>query len=318
MDIIALGELLVDLTQNGTDRGARQFAAFPGGAPANLAAAAARLGAKTGFIGKVGADAFGGDLRRVLEENGVDVSGLYATAQAPTTLAVVSVDETGERDFSFYRSPGADTLLTADEALDALKAYATPLRLLHVGSLSLTDEPARGATMTALRFATAAGIPVSYDPNYRAALWRSEAEAVKRMLEPMPYADILKVSEEELFLLTGSRDLRMGSLELGAMGPKLMLVTLGEKGAYYRWGIHTGEVPGFAVTVADTNGAGDAFLGALLSRLVRRKDPLKDLTPEELEKSVSFANAAAALTCSKPGAIPALPTEEEVLKVFPG
>ena len=318
MDIISLGEVLIDLTQTGGENGMRRFDAFPGGAPANVAVAAARLGAKTGFIGKVGADAFGGDLRRMLEANGVNADGLYETAEALTTMAVVSVDETGERDFSFYRSPGADTLLTAHEALDALKACSTPIRLLHVGSLSLTDEPARGATMAALRFAKAAGIPVSYDPNYRAALWKNESEAAERLAEPLPYADILKVSEEELFLLTGTHDLRMGSLELGAMGPKLVMVTLGEKGAYYRWGIHTGEVPGFPVTVADTNGAGDAFLGAVLSRLVLRKDPLKDLTPEELEKLVVFANAAAALTCSQPGAIPALPTEEEVLKVFPG
>ena len=167
--------------------------------------------------------------------------------------------------------------------------------------------------MEALRLAKASGMTVSYDPNYRERLWTGEAEAVKRMLEPMAYTDILKVSEEELFLLTGSRDLRMGSLELGSLGPKLVLVTLGEKGAYYRWGIHTGEVPGFAVTVADTNGAGDAFLGAVLSRLaLRGEEPLKDLTPAELEKIVAFANRAAALTCSKSGAIPALPTAEEV------
>ena len=315
MDIVALGEILIDLTQTGFD-GARRFAAFPGGAPANVAVAAARLGAKAGLIGKVGADVFGGDLRRVLEENGVNTDGLFET-EAATTLAVVSVDETGERDFSVYRSPGANTLLTAGEVLDALKGYRTPIRLLHVGSLSLTDEPARGATMAALRFARTAGLPVSYDPNYRAVLWKSEAEAVKRMLEPMPFTDILKVSEEEMFLLTGTRDLRMGSLELGAMGPKLILVTRGERGAYYRWGIHTGEVPGFAVTVADTNGAGDAFLGALLSRLSARRDPLKDLSPEELEALIVFANAAAALTCSRPGAIPALPTPEELRQSYP-
>ena len=318
MDIIALGELLIDLTQNGTENGVRQFAAFPGGAPANVAVAAVRLGATAGFIGKVGADVFGGDLRRMLEENGVSADSLYETAESPTTLAVVSVDETGERDFSFYRSPGADTLLTAEETLDALQACATPIRMLHIGSLSLTDEPSRGAAMTALRFAKAAGIPVSYDPNYRQRLWSSEEEAVKRMTEPMPFVDVLKVSEEEMFLLTGTHDLRMGSLELGSLGPKLILITMGAKGAYYRWGIHTGEVPGYAVTVADSNGAGDAFLGALLSRLVKRPEPLKNLSPEELEKIVSFANAAAALTCSKPGAIPALPTAEEVQKVFPG
>lgn len=313
MDIVALGELLIDLTQTGTQDGARQFAAFPGGAPANVAVAAARLGASVGFVGKVGADAFGRDLRRMLADNGVDDAGLYETTEAPTTMAVVSVDETGERSFSFYRSPGADTLLTADEALDALKGCDTPIRLLHIGSLSLTDEPARSAAMAALRFAKAAGLPVSYDPNYRESLWHSETEAVKRMTEPMPFVDILKVSEEEMFLLTGTHDLRMGSLELGAMGPKLVLVTLGKKGAYYRFGIHTGAAEGVAVEVADTNGAGDAFLGAVLSRLALRKDILKDLSPTELEEIVAFANKAAALTCAKPGAIPALPRADEVL-----
>ena len=315
MDIITLGELLIDLTQTGAEDGVRRYAAFPGGAPANVAVAAAKLGAKTGFIGKVGADAFGGDLRLTLSRNGVDTAGLYETAEAPTTMAVVSVDERGERSFSFYRSPGADTLLTADEALDALKAVDSPLRILHIGSLSLTDEPSRGAAMAALRFAKAAGLTVSYDPNYRASLWQSEAEAVKRMTEPMPFVDILKVSDEEMYLLTGTRDLRMGSLELGSLGPKLVLVTMGKRGAYYRFGIHTGAAEGVPVEVADTNGAGDAFLGALLSRLaLRGKDPLKDLSPAELEETVAFANKAAAFTCTRSGAIPAMPSLEELEK----
>lgn len=320
MDLVTLGEILIDLTQTGVHaERVRQFAAFPGGAPANVAVAAARLGLSVGFIGKVGADSFGRDLRRVLTDNNVSTEGLFETEQAPTTMAVVSVSPEGERSFSFYRSPGADTLLTKEEAAAALAGYGPSARILHVGSLSLTDDPARSATMEALRRAKAAGMLVSYDPNYRAALWKSEKEAVRRMTEPMRYADILKVSEEELFLLTGSSDPRMGSLELGSMGPKLVLITLGAKGAFYRFGIHTGAVPGVSVTVADTNGAGDSFLGAALSRLIRRGDePLKDLTPAALEEIVAYANAAAAVTCTRPGAIPALPTEEEVQKVFPG
>lgn len=319
MDLVTLGEILVDLTQTGVKGdGTRQFAAFPGGAPANVAVAAAKLGLSVGFIGKIGADAFGRDLRRTLTGNGVCADGLFETEQAPTTMAVVSVSPEGERSFSFYRSPGADTLLTKEEAAAALAGYGPSARVLHVGSLSLTDEPARSATMEALRRAKAAGMLVSYDPNYRAALWKSEKEAVRRMKEPMRYADILKVSEEELFLLTGGSDLRMGSLELGSMGPKLVLITLGEKGAYYRYGVYTGAVPGVGVTVADTNGAGDSFLGAALTCLIRRgEEPLKDLTPAALEEIVAYANAAAAVTCSRPGAIPALPTAEEVGKAFP-
>ena len=314
MDIITLGEVLIDLTQTGLDDGGfKRYTAFPGGAPANVAVAAARLGAKTGFIGKVGADAFGRELRLVLSRNGVDTAGLYETRKAPTTMAVVSVAPDGDRSFSFYRSPGADTLLTADEALDALKGYDTPVKVLHVGSLSLTDEPSRGATVAAMRFAETVGALVSYDPNYRDSLWESETEAIKKMTEPMPYTDVLKVSEEEMFLLTGTHDLRMGSLELASMGPKLVVVTMGARGAYYRLGIHTGAAEGVSVKVADTNGAGDAFLGALLTRLARRgAESLKDLPPKELEEMVAFANRAAALACTRAGAIPALPTLEEV------
>ena len=313
MDIIALGEVLIDLTQTGLEGTVLQFAAFPGGAPANVAVAAARLGARTGFIGKVGADAFGNALRLTLSRNGVDTSGLYETTQGPTTLAVVSVAPDGERSFAFYRNASADTQLTPTEALDALKGYDTPVRILHIGSLSLTDEPVHRATIAALRFAKVTGMLVSYDPNYRDTLWPDEADAVKRMKEPMSYVDVLKVSDEELFLLTGTRDLRMGSMELASMGPKLVVVTMGAHGAYYRMGINTGAVEGIPVTVADTNGAGDAFLGALLSRLARRgADPLKDLPPKELEEAVRFANKAAAVTCTRPGAIPALPTLEEM------
>lgn len=311
LNIITVGEVLIDLTQIGMgENGIRHYAANPGGAPANVAVAAARLGAETGFIGKVGQDNFGQDLKRVLTENGVNVRGLYETDQAPTTQAVVSLNEQGERDFFFYRSPGADTLLTSEEVLQALRDMP---QFLHIGSVSLTAEPSRSATLEAARYARRRGTLVSYDPNYRANLWPDEATAVSWMKQPLRMTDVLKLSDEELPLLTGTADLEEGSRRLAAEGISLVLVTLGGKGTFYRLGERTGTVPAVHVRVADTNGAGDTFFGALLSRLSRRTaGPLIGLTGEELEEHLRFANRAAALTCSRSGAIPAMPTLAEL------
>lgn len=311
-DIITLGELLIDLTQNGEDEnGNGRFTAYPGGAPANVAVAAARLGAKTGFIGKVGSDAFGRFLKDTLEKEGVDVSGLYVSNEVPTTMAIVSVAADGEREFSFYRDPGADTQLTIDEAERAVR-NAEPM-VLHIGSLSMTTSPSREACESAVRCAKANGSVISYDPNYRAALWDSEERAVEMMKTLLPLADILKVSEEEMLMLTGSDDFEEGSLILSDAGPKLVMVTLGSQGAFVRYGDHSATVPGFGVKVADTNGAGDTFLGAVLSRLISRGDDiLGGLEEEELREIITYANKAASLTCSRHGAIPAMPSAEEM------
>lgn len=309
--ILTVGELLIDLTQTHIDEGGvRHYAANPGGAPANVAVAAARLGAGAGFIGKVGADTYGDDLQAVLERSGVEVSGLYRTDKALTTQAVVSVAPSGERSFAFYRSPGADTLLTEQEVARAL----APLpRVVHFGSVSLTAEPARSATLAAGRLAKQGGALVSYDPNYRANLWPDEKTAVEWMKKPLPMVDLLKISDEELPLLTGLEDPEAGTAALRKYGIRLIVVTLGAKGVFYRLGDATGTIPGVKVKVADTNGAGDTFLGALLSRLVLRgAEPLEGLTGPELEEMLSFANRAAALTCTRSGAIPAMPTLEEV------
>ena len=315
-DIVTLGELLIDLTQTDvTAEGVRLLAAFPGGAPANVAVAAARLGVGSAFIGKVGRDSFGADLRRVLSDNGVDVTGLYDTAEAATTLAIVTVRD-GERSFSFYRSPGADTRLTREEVLRALESLGRPA-FLHLGSLSLTAEPARDAAFAALEFARERRICVSYDPNYRAALWPDLQTAVRWMKAPLPYVRMLKVSDEELPLLTGETDPALGAEKLSAMGPELVMVTLGGDGVFCRFRDFAGTVMGFRVQVADTNGAGDTFLGAMLSRLaLRGADPLAGLTGEELKACLTYANRAAALTCMRHGAIPAMPTKEEVENGF--
>ena len=316
-DIISLGEVLIDLTQIGVrEDGVAEFAAFPGGAPANVAVAAARLGAKAGFIGKVGRDGFGQRLRQTLEKEGVDTSTLFETDESPTTLAIVSVDESGERSFAFYRQPGADTCLTEEEAVRFLEAEEQP-KILHFGSLSLTNEPSRSAAKTAAARARQAGVLISYDPNFRPALWSDRDEAVRWMKDPFDMVDVLKIADEELPLLTGTEDLEEGSRILAGFGIRLVMVTLGSKGVFYRFGEISGSIPGVPTQVADTNGAGDTFLGAVLSQLVQytAQDGSIDLallSEEMLREHLDFANRAAAKTCSRPGAIPAMPTLAEM------
>ena len=295
MDILTIGEVLIDLTQTGKDeRGIPQFAANPGGAPANLAVAASKLGAKTAFIGKVGADAFGRYLTDVLNENGVDASR-------------VAVDAAGERDFSFYRSANADVMLCKEDISDeALKAA----RIVHFGSVSLTADPSRTATLDAAARAKKLGATITYDPNYRANLWKDKGDAIAQMKAPLPLVDILKVSDEELPLLTGTTDCESGTAQLAQNGIKLIFVTLGPDGVFYRFGEKTGHVAGVPCKVGDTNGAGDTFFGAALSKLC--KENLNTLTVEKLESILAFANKAASITTSRHGAIPAMPTLAEV------
>lgn len=308
-DITAVGEILIDLTQSGVNElGIPVFAANPGGAPANLAVAAARLGASSAFIGKVGTDSFGTFLRNTLVENGVDVSGMVTDLHSRTTLAVVALDKQGERTFSFYRNPSADVNLSVQEISEE---QLKNTKFLHFGSVSLTTDPARSATLYAAETAKKHGALISYDPNYRASLWSDEETAIAMMKQPLPMVDILKVSDEELPLLTGTEDLEEGSAILAAYGIRLVLVTLGANGAYYRLGEKTGHVPGVKVKVGDTNGAGDTFFGAALAQL-SRYEKLEDVTEEELKSVVAVSNKAAALTTSRHGAIPAMPSREEV------
>lgn len=308
MDVTAIGEILIDLTQTGkNESGVPLFAANPGGAPANVAVAAARLGCKTAFIGKVGRDSFGAYLRRVLAENQVDGSGMQE-GDTPTTMAIVSVDESGERSFRFVR--GADCEMVPEDVDETL---AQNSKILHFGSVSLTQGIARSATIFTARAAHRAGMLVSYDPNYRPALWRTKRDALEWMSLPLPLVDIIKLSEEELPLLTGSEDLEEGSRALEEQGIRLIMITLGAKGAFCRWQGESFTVPSVPAKVADTNGAGDTFMGAVLSRLCRREEkPLENLERGELEEILAFANRAAAITCSRSGAIPAMPTLAEV------
>ena len=308
MRITAIGEILIDLTQTGTDsNGNALFSAIPGGAPANLAVVARKLGAETAFIGCVGPDSFGNILRDTLLRYDVDASGLQRTERTNTTLAVVSVDASGERSFCFYRKPGADTRIDRDEALKA----AANADLLHFGSVSLTDPECRETITAVVRQAKADGALITYDPNYRSTIWDSVDEAKKQMRALLPLCDIVKISDEETALLTDHADPAEAAQALLDCGVKLVVVTLGADGAYFRFGSESGTVPGYKVRVADTNGAGDTFFGAFLSRIARRGG-LDGLTKEQLETYVRYANRAASITVSRPGAIPAMPTEAEM------
>lgn len=310
-DVAALGESLIDFTPNGTNaQGMELFARNPGGAPANVLAMNARLGGKTAFIGKVGKDGFGDFLRRTLMENGIDVSGLVVDEKVPTTLAFVQLDSRGDRSFTFYRNPGADVMLAPDEVKRALIDNAA---IFHFGSVSLTADPSRTATLEAARYARQQGVMVSFDPNYRPLLWGNPAEAIRWMQEGVKLANLLKVSEEEMQLITNESDLARGSEALIEMGPSLVLVSLGAKGAYYRNAVSAGYLATYDVPTVDTTGAGDAFMGAIHYQLRGKSAAdLRTIPASELEEIVRFGNAAGSLTTTKGGAIPAMPSMEEV------
>lgn len=226
-DVVALGESLIDFTPNGTNaQGIELFARNPGGAPANVLAMNARLGGKTAFIGKVGKDGFGDFLRQTLVESSIDVSGLVIDEKIPTTLAFVQLDSKGDRSFTFYRNPGADVMLTSAEVNRNLIDDAA---IFHFGSVSLTSDPSRTATLEAARYARQQGKLVSFDPNYRPLLWEHPADAVVQMQEGVKLADLLKVSEEEMQLITNESDLARGSQALLEMGPSLVLISLGAR-----------------------------------------------------------------------------------------
>lgn len=307
--VSALGELLIDFTDAGTSAGGqRLFERNPGGAPANVLVALERLGHKTAFLGKVGQDMHGEFLRATLEEQGIDTTGLVTDPDAFTTLAFVALAPNGEREFSFARKPGADTRITADELARDVIASS---RVFHVGSLSLTDEPARSATLAALACARKAGCVLSYDPNYRANLWPSVEAAMDQMRSVVPQMDLMKLSDEECELLTGEKDPAAAAASLLERGPKVVAVTLGAGGAYVRCAEGGAEVAGFPADAVDATGAGDSFWGGFLAAFCESGKTPAEVT---LADAVSFArlgNAVASLCVRKRGAIPAMPTREE-------
>lgn len=307
---MALGELIIDFTPAGkSENGHDLFECNPGGAPANVLACLAKLGKKTGFIGKVGDDEFGRFLQQVLIDKGISTKGLVLSKEESTTLAFVHLQSDGERSFSFYRNPGADTMLRAEE----IKETMFDTQIFHFGSLSLTKEPARSATLAALQYAKKKKSLISYDPNLRPHLWPNLDEARTQILSVIDQADIVKVSGEELKFLTDSEDIKDGSERLyQEYGLRMLLVTLGKDGCYYRLGDFCGQVPGFKVNTIDTTGAGDAFLGGILFQIFQRENKIEHWTAEEIAMSVEFANAIGALVTTRKGAIPAMPNLAEI------
>lgn len=323
-DLVSLGELLIDFTPRGiSENGNPLFERNPGGGPANLACAAAKLGADTAFLGKVGDDVFGRALRDILHRNGVNVDGLRLSAEHPTTLAFVHLAEDGDRSFSFYRHGGADTMLLPEE-LD--KEAIRQARVFFFSSVLMAEGPSRETCFAAAKLAREAGATVVFDPNLRLNLWGNPEDARKCILCAIPYADVLKVSEEELVFLTGEDDPETGARLLSEQFElDVVLATLGPRGcfAYARpQGTarpRTGDgtrirVGGFPAATVDTTGAGDSFTGGFISRLLKRGggSGIYAGDPEAFREDVRFANAVGSLTTTKKGGIPALPVLEEV------
>jgi fructokinase len=308
---IALGELLIDFVSIDRDVPLSElprFSGAAGGAPANVAVGLSRLGIGAGFIGKVGADPFGEFLRRTLKSEGVDVEFLRLSEGVRTTLAFVASRTDGQKDICFYRNPGADALLNASEVS---AEYIQSARLFHFGSVSLSQSPAREATMYAATVAREAGLLISYDPNWRPGLWSDPVEANGRIWAAVPFAHIVHCAEEEWEFITGTADLVQGARKIIDAGPQLVVVTRGERGCYYDDGEVRGEVPGFTVPVVDPLGAGDAFVAAMLFRLTRLPGGRRP-SVDELREVMRYANAAGALTCTRRGVIPSLPSAEQI------
>lgn len=310
-DVVAVGEVLIDFTPDGNSKkGMALYECNPGGAVANVLAAVNRFGGNTAFIGKVGDDSFGHFLSDTLVSYGIDTKGLLFDRKIPTTLAFVTLDEKGDRSFSFYRKPGADVMLDWAE-ID--KTTLENTKIFHFGSVSLTDDPAYTATLEAAKYAKSKGAIISYDPNYRPLLWDSAELAVERMAEGLSIADIIKVSDEELKLLTGESDLDKGAKKLFEYGTSLVFISMGAKGSYYCNKNGSRFMYTYDVKTVDTTGAGDAFLGAILFRLKDKTlDEIADLSTDELDDILDFANASGSLTTTKTGAAPSIPNLDEI------
>jgi fructokinase len=311
MDIVCLGEVLIDMFPSELGRSLVEVSAFrpkPGGAPANVAVAAARLGARSAFIGKVGDEAFGHHLAEVLRNEGVDVSGMRFDAEARTGLAFIAMPDENTYDILFYRNPGADMRLATSELDETLLSKA---KAFHFGSISLIQEPSRSATLEAARVAREAGALISFDVNYRPDLWTRE-QARQRVMKTIPLVDLLKINEIELELLTGRSDPETGSRSLLAMGPTACVVTMGPEGSYFQIGTGSAHVPPFRVETVDATGCGDAFIAGLLWQLVQSEAWREQLTVPKMTKVLRYANAVGALTSVTQGVIPALPTADQV------
>ncbi len=314
-DVVALGELLIDFTANGTsEQGNGLFEANPGGAPCNVLSMLTRLGRHTAFVGKVGEDIFGRLLKATIEEVGIDSAGLVLDASANTTLAFVQNAPDGDREFSFYRDPGADELLCPEELPLEMLGQT---RIFHFGSLSLTREPSRSATRAAVEAARAGGALVSFDPNLRASLWKSLDTAKEQMLWGCSVCGLLKIAEEELEFLTGCKEIGEGAAQLREQFPniQLLLVTRGKQGSIAFWKELMVSQPTYLqIKAVDTTGAGDTFCGCCLHFVLEYG--LEQLNEERLTGMLRFANAAASLITTKKGAIRSMPELDAVRRLM--
>lgn len=313
IELLGLGELLIDFTPNGeNEQGMALYARNPGGSIPNMLAMYQKLGGKAAFVGKVGPDAFGDFLIEALAQTGVDTNHILRDQKVLTTLAIVSLLKNGDRAFHFYRKPGADIMLEKGELpLSFIKSA----RRFHFAGVSLTDEPAREATLYAARQMKESGVFISFDCNYRESLWESEEEARQVLQDALPLCDLVKVSQEELTLLSSEEDLKKGAEYILSKGPKAVLVSQGEVGSnVYTENLHIFK-PAFLVDAVDTTGSGDAFLGAILFELHALDKPLLQVTTLEWERLLDFGNAAGGLTATRRGGIPALPLREEIMSL---
>lgn len=314
MDVVALGELLIDFTENGMSaQGNPLFEANPGGAPCNVLAMLSRLGHKTAFVGKVGQDFFGQQLEKAIREVGIDASGLRRDPEVHTTLALVHNTPDGDRDFSFYRNPGADMMLREDELPESLIKEA---RIFHFGTLSMTHEGVRQATKKAIRIAKEAGALISFDPNLREPLWNSLEDAKEQVLYGLGQCDILKISDNEIQWLSGEQDFDAGVRWIRArFSIPLILVSMGRDGsrAYYQDKIVEVK-PFLQPTTIETTGAGDTFCACVLHYLLLHG--LQELTETDLWVMLRYANAAASIITTRKGALRVMPTPEEIKRLL--
>lgn len=309
-DVVALGELLIDFTENGTSaQGNPVFEANPGGAPCNVLSMLARLGHRVSFIGKVGKDMFGKQLEDAIAEVGIDTSGLLKDDQVPTTLAFVHTLEGGDRDFSFYRKPGADMMLSVE---DLKEEMIKDCRIFHFGTLSMTAEGCREATKKAIEIAREAGAIISFDPNLREPLWDCLENAKEQAAYGISKCDVLKISDNEIQWFTGEEDYEAGVRFLQERyDVKMILVSLGREGSMAYSGNNKAVVPAvLREDTIETTGAGDCFGACMLHQVLQKG--LRIYEKKELEQMLTFANTAASIVTARKGALRVMPTLEEI------
>ena len=313
-DVVALGELLIDFTETGfSSQGNPLLEVNPGGAPCNVLAMLQNLDRKTAFLGKVGRDSFGSLLAETIKTCGIETSGLIQDPDVHTTLAFVHTLPDGDREFSFYRKPGADIAFSKSDLREELVADC---RIFHFGSLSLTDEPCRTATQTALSIAQNAGALISFDPNLREPLWDSLNNAKMQIAWGLKHSDVVKIADNEMTFLTGETDFEKGAAILRAWFPNIRLlnITAGPDGSHSFCGNLHVFVPGFRVQTIETTGAGDTFCACVLHDVLN--NGLDDRTEDSLTTMLRFANAAAAIITTRKGALKSMPTLSEVQAVL--